>query len=145
MDILKEVKDAWGWAGIDPVEVVAQNDFGNLVLRDRDGRFWRLCPEDVYCTIIANSIEEYNELIKDDEFNVDWFMAPIVAEAKKRLGPLKAGYKYSLVIPGILGGEYTGKNLQSVPFEEVIRFSGKVGLQVKDLPDGAEVDLKVID
>lgn len=144
MNILKEVKDSWGWIGIDPVEVVLENEFGNLILRDSEGKFWRLCPEDVYCKIIANSIEEYNELVKDDEFNEDWFMDSIVAEAEKNLGPLKEGYKYYLVIPGILDGEYTGKNIQSVPFEEVIRYSGSIGLQVKDLPEGAEVDLKVI-
>lgn len=144
MDILKEVKDSWGWVGIDPVEVVAENDFGNLILKDNKDKFWRLCPEDVYCKIIANSIEEYNELVKDNEFNEDWFMESIVAEAEKRLGPLKNGYKYYLVIPGILGGEYSGTNIQSVPFYEIIRYSGDIGLQVKDLPDGAKVNLKVI-
>jgi len=143
MDILKEVKKSWGWVGIDPIEVVAENDFGNLILKDSKDKFWRLCPEDVYCEIIANSIEEYNELVKDLDFNEDWFMESIVAEAKKRLGPLKEGYKYYLVIPGILGGEYSGSNIQSVPFYEVIRYSGDIGLQVKDLPDGAEVNLKV--
>ena len=143
MDILKEVKDSWGWIGIDPIEVIAENDFGNLILKDSEAKFWRLCPEDVYCEIIANSVEEYNELVKDLEFNEDWFMESIVAEANKRLGPLKDGYKYYLVIPGILGGEYRGSNIQSVPFHEVIRYSGAIGLQVKDLPDGAEVNLKV--
>jgi len=143
MDILKEVKKSWGWVGIDPIEVVAENDFGNLILKDSKDKFWRMCPEDVYCEIIANSIEEYNELVKDLDFNEDWFMESIVAEAKKRLGPLKEGYKYYLVIPGILGGEYSGSNIQSVPFYEVIRYSGDIGLQVKDLPDGAEVNLKV--
>ena len=145
MDIIKEVKDSWGWVGIEPVEVVAENEFGNLILRDNEGKFWRLCPEDVYCKVIANSIEEYNELVKDDEFNEDWFMESMVVEAQKRLGPLKEGYKYYLVIPGILGGEYSGKNIQTVPFHEVIGYSGDIGLQIKDLPDGAEVKLKVVD
>jgi len=145
MDILKEVKDSWGWIGIDPIEVIAENEFGNLILRDHEGKFWRLCPEDVYCKVIANNVDEYNALVKDVEFNEDWFMESIVAEAEKRLGPLKDGYKYYLVIPGILGGEYRGKNIQAVPFHEVLKYSGDVGLQVKDLPDGAEVKLKVVD
>ncbi|MDH5180342.1 MAG: DUF1851 domain-containing protein [Gammaproteobacteria bacterium] len=144
MNILKEVKDSWGWVGIDPVEVVAENDFGNLILKDADDRFWRLCPEEVYCKIIANSIEEYNELIKDEEFNIDWFMDTIINEAKELLGPLKDGHKYYLVVPGILDGDYTGTNIQSAPFYKIIQYSGDIGLQVKDLPDGAEVILKPI-
>jgi len=28
MNILKEIKDSWGWVGIDPEEVVGENDFG---------------------------------------------------------------------------------------------------------------------
>ena len=144
MDILKEVIDAWGWVGIEPTEVIEENDFGNLILKDIKGKLWRLCPEDVYCKVIANDIEKYNELVKDDEFNEDWFMVSIVEEAQNRLGPLKDGYKYYLVIPGILGGEYGGANIQSVPFYEVIRYSGDIGRQAQGLPEGAKVNLKVI-
>lgn len=144
MNILEEVKESWGWVGIDPVEIIDENEFGNLILRDSDGRFWRLCPEDVYCNIIAENTEEYNELVKDKKFNEDWFMESIVAEAKKRLGPLKHGYKYYLVIPGVFDGDYEGENIQSVPFYEVIRYSGDIGRQIKDLPEGSKVDLKVV-
>ena len=144
MNIIEEVRESWGWVGIDPVEIIAENEFGNLILKDSKERFWRLCPEDVYCKIIAESTEDYNELVKDKEFNEDWFMESIVSEAKNRLGSLKDGYKYYLVIPGVLNGDYGGDNIQSVPFYEVIRYSGDIGRQIKDLPEGSKVDLKVI-
>lgn len=144
MNVLEEVKSSWGWSGIDPVRVIEENDFGNLILLDKKGLVWRLCPEDVYCKIIAASIEQYNQLMKEVEFNQDWFMESLVKEAQLRLGPLKDGYKYYLVIPGVLGGEYGGDNIQSVPFYEVIRYSGSIASQLKDLPEGAKVDLEVI-
>ena len=144
MNILNEVKDAWGWIGIDPVEVVTENDFGNLIPKDSNHQFWRLCPEDVYCDVIAKSIEEYNELIQNDEFMDDWFMAAMVDEAKKSLGELEVGSKYHLVIPGILDGEYGGSNIKTAPLAELIKYSGDLGKKIKDLPDGAKIDFKAM-
>lgn len=144
MNIIDEVKKSWGWSGINPTEIVAENEFGNLIIKDADDKFWRLCPEDVYCEVVAESISDYNELINDVEFLNDWNMTVMVSEATERLGPLKAGYKYCLAIPGILDGEYTGNNIKTAPFAEIIRMSGDLGKQIKDLPDGAEVKLKFI-
>ena len=49
MSIIEEIASAWGWAGIQPEEVVGENDFGNLIVKDVAGKYWRICPEDVYC------------------------------------------------------------------------------------------------
>ena len=144
MSILNEIKDSWGWVGIDPQEVVIENEFGNLIIKDSNDRFWRLCPEDVYCEVVAESIEEYNTLIKNEEFLEDWFMTAMVKEAEKLLGTLEAGQKYHMVIPGILGGEYGGSNVKVAPLHEIVRFSGDLGKQIKDLPEGAQIELKVV-
>lgn len=145
MNIIDEVKEAWGWTGIEPTEIVTENEFGNLIIRDSGNKFWRLCPEDVYCEVIADSIEAYNKLIIDAEFLNDWNMAVMVDEATTKLGVLKEGYKFYLVIPGILNGEYSGDNIKTASFDKIIRWSGDLGKQIKDLPEGSEVNLKAID
>ena len=43
-----------------------------------------------------------------------------------------------------LGGEYGGENVKVAPLVEIIRFSGDVGKQIEELPDGAQVHLKVV-
>lgn len=144
MDILEEIKESWGWAGVNPVQVVLENDFGNLILMDSDSKFWRLCPEDVYCEIIALNQAELEHLFTDQEFLLDWQMELMVNEAKEKLGNLDEGQKYHMVMPGVLGGEYGGSNIKKVPFVEIIRFSGDLGKQLKDLPSGSEVQFKVI-
>ena len=145
MNIINEIIASWGWVGVNPTEIVAENEFGNLILKDAEDKFWRLCPEDVYCEVVAESIDDYNELINDDEFLNDWNMTVMVNEATEMLGALKEGYKYCMVIPGVLNGEYNGTNFKTAPFVEIIRLSGDLGKQIKDLPDGAEIKLKVID
>jgi hypothetical protein len=143
-NIVSEVSESWGWVGLEPKEVIAENEFGNLIIKDTQGQFWRLCPEDVYCEVIAATTDEYNLLIKDQEFMEDWLMLAMVEKAKISVGTLAPGYKYHMVIPGILGGEYGGENVKSAPLTELVRFSGNLGKQINELPDGAEIELKVV-
>jgi len=145
MNIIEEIKESWGWVGIEPEEVVGENDFGNLMIKDVHGKYWRLCPEDVYCEIVAENREELDALSKDQEFLKDWYMKILVELAEDKYGPLEEGRKYYLVTPGALGGEYALNNINTAPLIEIIRFSGGVGEKIKDLPDGAQIELKVVD
>ncbi len=145
MDLIATIKDSWGWVGIDPSRIVAENDFGNLIIEDRGGRYWRLCPEEVYCTRVANSEAEFDELERDPEFLADWEMASLTEAAGLALGSLPTGRKYCLKIPGTLGGSYEVENMATITLGELISFSGDIGYQTKDIPDGTKVALKVVD
>ena len=140
MYILQTVKDAWCWTGIDPTEIFTENDFSNFILKDEADKFWRLCPEDVYCKVVADSIEAYNQLINDAEFVNDWFVDDYVEDAKTALVELEEGQKYTLVIPGALDGDYDGDNMKIASIEDIIRTSGALGQQIKDLPDGSKIE-----
>lgn len=145
MNLVDELRKAWGWVGIEPVEVVGENDFGNLMIKDKDGKYWRLCPEDLSCTVVAQNREELDVLSHDQEFLRDWYMRTLVDQAKETLGPLTEGRKYCLKIPGILGGQYGGSNLATISLVELVRFSGDVAKQIKDLPNGAKVKFEITD
>jgi hypothetical protein len=145
VSVLNVIRDAWGWVGLDPVEVVGENDFGNLMIKDVLGTYWRLCPEDCYCQVVASSREELDELSTDQTFLEDWHMSALVNEAFVKLGVLPEGRKYCLKIPGILGGEYGGENIGTISLEELVRASGHIAREIKDLPDGAQIRLKVIE
>lgn len=143
MQLLDEVRSAWGWVGIDAVDLIDDNEFGNLILEDANGQFWRLCPEDLYCEVVASSREELDRLAKDQDFLRDWYMRDLVDQAFQRLGALAPGRKYCLKIPGVLGGEYGGANLGTISFYELISASGHIAQQIADLPDGTSVELSV--
>ncbi len=144
MSTIEAIKESWGWVGIEPEEVVGENDFGNLIIRDIQGRYWRLCPEDIYCRVVAENRGELDALSQNQEFLADWYMAALTEQAKEKLGPLQPGRKYHFAIPGVLGGEYGIANIRTVPQIEQIRFSGDIGQQIDELPEGAQVQLKVI-
>ena len=131
MSILNAVEQYWGWVGIEPEKVIAENEFGNLIMQDKSGRFWRLCPEDLYCDPIADDKDEYNELVKNEEFNLDWFMDVMVHKAIEKYGPLADGYKFHLLEPGALGGKYAVFNIRPIEFERIIKFSGELAQKVQ--------------
>ena len=72
-------------------------------------------------------------------------MQALVTKAQEHLGPLSEGRKYCLVTPGVLGGEYAISNIKTAPLVELVRISGDLASQIKDLPDGAQIQLKVVD
>ena len=145
MSLIQEIKNSWGWIGIEPINIVGENDFGNLIIEDSEGFYWRLCPEDAYCEVVAKSRKELDILSTDQEFLNDWYMQNLVDQAKEKLGNLNEGYKYHLIISGVLGGAYDISNIAKAPLVELIRLSGDIALQIKDLPDGANIKLKVVD
>ena len=145
MELIAIVNNAWGWVGLDSEQVVGDNEFGNLMIKDHSGRYWRLCPEDLYCKVVAQNRMELDALSQSQEFLRDWYMTELVAQAKENLGPLRPGYKYCLKIPGLLGGEYGGSNLATIPLAELISASGHIAKQIADLPDGAKVSLSIVD
>jgi hypothetical protein len=145
MSLVDEIRQFWGWVGIDPIEVVGENDFGNLIIKDVEGRYWRLCPEDCYCKLIADNRAALDLLSTDQEFLHDWYMTVLVSLATEKFGSLTQGRKYCLKIPSVLGGAYSTDNLATAPQVELVRISGDIASQISGLPDGAKIKLSVVE
>jgi hypothetical protein len=128
------------WSGVDPVEVVAINPFGNLLIKDTASRYWRLCPEELECRVVAEDDGELTELLQDPEFAEDWEMRQLVRLAHEKLGPLMEGERYALKLPAPVGGKYEEQYLVKLPLHEVLGFNGYIGKQVKNLPDGMPIN-----
>jgi hypothetical protein len=143
-DLLSTIRESWGWVGLDPEQVVGENDFGNLIIRDERGRCWRLCPEDLYCRVIAEDRAKLEELSNDQAFLKDWYVKSWVEDARATLGALRLGYKYYFVTPGVLGGRYTPDNMQQLSLTELISISGDIARQIDGLPDGATVRIGTV-
>lgn len=145
MNILHVLRDSWGWAGIDPVEVVGATAFGNLMVRDEQGHYWRVCPEALSCEVIADTRAALDEVSKDQVFLHDWYLQPMVDHAEEMLGPLAQGEVYHFVISPVLGGEYASDNVRRLDHVEQLRFCGDLAREIKNLPDGAQVKLRIVD
>lgn len=128
-----------------PEEVVAENDFGNVIVRATDGRYWRITPEDGICVVIADNRASLEVLLQGQEFLHDWYMRQLVEVARENLGDLVLTRKYCLKIPGFLGGEYGWPNLATAQIQEIIGVAGDIARQMHDFSDGSQVQFKVVD
>lgn len=131
--ILQAINEAWDWTGMRAVEVVGANAFGNLIVRDDEGRFWRLRPQDLCCEPLAASRAAFDALAWDQAFLDDWYMPELVHLAEALLGPPGPGRAYGQRIPSALGGHYGCDNLTIVPLAELIRFAGEGAQQYEGL------------
>lgn len=145
MELVERIQQAWGWTGLVPEQVVGDNPFGNLMIRDRDGSYWRLCPEDLYCRRLAEDRSALDVLSRDQDFLEDWYMAELVRLAEQQMGKAATGDCYCLKIPGVLGGAYGADNLGTIALHELISASGQLAEQLAGLPDGAQVTLSAAD
>ncbi len=142
MSLIDIVRSAWSFNGLVPRRIVDQNAFGNLIVEDDEGRYWRICPEELECDIIASSAGELEDLRASDDFAEDWKMEELVTAAAAELGAPGEGRCYCLKVPGVLGGEYDGDNVGTIELGELLESAGNLAAQIKDLPDGANIVLE---
>jgi hypothetical protein len=143
--LAEDICGAWGWKGIESAAIVAVNKFGNVVFVDQAGRYWRICPEELDCKVIAESREAYERLAADADFREDWDMARLVEMAQAKYGAQPVHRCFCLKAPGALGGAYEIDNIGTVGICELIRFAGDVANQIKDLPPGSKVEFRIVD
>lgn len=129
-----EINAAWGWVGLNAVEVLGENAFGNLIIRDDEDTYWLLSPPDLSCAPVADDRAALEALSYNQEFLNEWYMPEQVGLAESTLGPLADGRKYCLKIPSALGGHYGRDNLATVPLSELIRFAGEGAQQFDGMP-----------
>ena len=142
--MISTIRSAWSWAGLDPAEIVATNAFGNYIVRATDGTYWRICPEEPSCKKIADNELGYLAVLGNEEFITDWEMQPLVESAVKKFGAQPSDRCFCLKMPAVLGGEYDAHNIGTIARKELISFAGDIAEQVKDVPDGAKIEIKII-
>lgn len=143
MGILETIADAWGWKGIDPTAVIDINPFGNVIVETSSGDFWRICPEELSATRLADSNAELETVFQNPEFLTDWDMAQLAQEAEDAFGIPPEDRCYCLKMPGALGGKYEHSNLATISIIELLSVSGSLAKQIGDVPDGGKVRLIV--
>lgn len=91
----------------------------------------------------ADTIDGWARKILDDyEVATGW---PIANAWQRQNGALSAGKRLMPKIPFVLGGEYTIENLVQLDAVQAMRFRADLALQIRDLPDGAQIKLKIVD
>jgi len=139
MNLLDAIHEGWGWRGIEPRRSVVRNAFGNVIVEDVAGHFWRICPEDLHAEVIARSVVELEQCRAHPDFVTDWELQRLTDAARERFGDSGEGRCYCLMIASAMGGLYSIENVGTISLVELLGVSGDIARQIKDLPDGTKV------
>jgi hypothetical protein len=106
----------------------------------RDGRVFRLAAETGETGVVAESLSAFLAAVRDDGVRT-LGLEPLLAFLKEgqRLEP---GQLLSVYPPFCTVEAKDGVSLKAIPSEERIAFLAGLAQQLKNVPDGAQVELK---
>ena len=144
MNLVDAINDSWGWTGISVSRVRAQSPMGHLVLSNQEDCFFYLDPDGMAIVPLGNRVDAQAHL-DDAEAQELWWGGELVAKARELLGEPPEGSVFALTPHAMISGEYAPENMCILPLQELVAFSGDAARQLKNLPDGTEINLKVTD
>jgi hypothetical protein len=107
-----------------------------------DGKVWRFNPESGERKEFADDLNEWaKKILADYSYETGYEQAH---EWQQKNGRLMDGLRLIPKTPFILGGEYKAENLFAIDAAKGMRYRADIAKQIRDLPDGTPIHLKVL-
>ncbi len=135
----------WRWLVPDSLRPLFATALGDLFLADPAGTILWLDSGVGRLRTVAANTDEFRQAVADPENATYWFGGGLVDQlraAGKLLLPMEC---YSYHTLPMLGGRFEPTNFQIYPVVRHFRALGQIHDQLKDLPDGAVVEFKVVE
>jgi hypothetical protein len=144
-DTSDKLTENWIWLIGTDKKVLLVSTIGDMFLTDNNKRVYWLDVGSGQFKLIADAIEDFEQRLKDIEQVNEWFMIDLATELRHSEKKLKDGQLYSYYKLPIIGGDYTVDNFAPLSIEEHFGYLGDIHKQIKDLPDGTKVEIKIVD
>lgn len=140
----QKLLSAWEWLLEDELSVSPwlMNQFGDLFFVDEAGTVSWLNVSDGELIEVAKSEEEFVERLEDEDNVEDWFHVAMIDALTEAGKALRAGECFGFKLLPILGGEYAPENVYTTSTERYWTLCGETHEQLKDLPEGTEIDIE---
>ena len=136
---------SWRWMVGETSEVVALSLSGDIFYRDGSDHVHWLDTGAGTTEEVASSWSEFRTTLANPERAAELLLQPVVEQFLQSCGPLPPGKCLGYKTLPIFGGDYSGANRVPLPALEHYLFTGEVHQLVKDLPEGGQVELAVVD
>ena len=117
--------------------------FGEIFFCHGDGKIGMLQVSCFQYKVVAKDKTDFQEWLVGPVKMTEWFLAPLVQRLESTGKLLQPEHCYSFVMPLGLGGQLAVENVMAIPVREHFRCWGGVFRQLRDIPDGGQVVLKV--
>jgi hypothetical protein len=109
----------------------------------RGGGISTFDPETGAFEPMAADVEEWAAKILGDY--AFWSGHPVARTWQTQHGPLPIGSRLVPTTPFVLGGKFEASNMHAVDAVKGMQYRASIAVQIRDLPDGASITLKVIE
>jgi hypothetical protein len=109
----------------------------------RNERVYVFDPETGSAEPMASSVEDWADQLLSDYEMLTGF--PLAHRWQQANGPIPAGQRLVPKIPFVLGGDFEISNVYLVDAREGMRTRSELAVQIRDLPDGAQVQYRVVE
>jgi|SRR5262249_5238519 len=133
----------WKWLLPTEFSVWLMNKYGDLVLIADDGSVLFFDVGSGTLERVADDRDDFSRKLDEDDKASVWLMIPLIDQLTAAGIGLDEARCYSFLTPPVLGGEYTVKNTVTLPITEHYGVYASIHEQIKDLPDGTQVVIKV--
>jgi len=134
----------WQWLASGEFTLLAVNAFGDLFLQDAGGSVHRLDITGGTISVIATSTAEFREAAKDAAKKQDWFLEELARQAEGQGCSPGKGQCVGGKIPFVFAQSTSAPdNMYVADLYEYVSFMGDLHSQIKNVPDGGQVRIKV--
>jgi hypothetical protein len=135
----------WTWLIPDGTQIQPwmMNNFGDLFWFDEQERVNFLNISDGTNEVVAETEEEFFNLLEDEENLIVWLLIDLVDELQAAGLKLEQGQCYGFKLLPTLEGEFEASNVYVSDLYEYWDFCGDVGQQIDGLDDGSEVTIEI--
>lgn len=135
----------WRWFIGNDSRALFATASGDVFLIESVGRILWLNTGDGTVTPAADSLAHFQSLLESAENRENWFFEPAIDRLRESGRLLAPGQCYGFVTLPVLGGDWEGENRFPISLKEHLDLTGHIHEQIKDLPDGAEVRIDIVD
>jgi hypothetical protein len=135
---------SWSWLVPAEFTLWLINRFADLFLVLPDSTVHMLDVGVGTLTKVADSRDDFRAKIDDVDTANEWLMIPLVDRMVAAGVVLQPGQCYGFKTPPVLGGDYTVENCGPLPVWDYLGAYGSIHEQLRDVPDGSQVVLKVV-
>ncbi|TFF38770.1 T6SS immunity protein Tdi1 domain-containing protein [Mucilaginibacter psychrotolerans] len=142
---LADLRKSWDWLIADMTAILMISKLGDMFLKGKDDAIYWLDTSSGELMKVAGNSDEFDLALQDDDNIDNWFL-PRLIEALEDSGQILAKNQvYSFIKPPVIGGEYGAINLKTTDVSVHFAFTGQILEQIKDLPNGTKVTIKLVD
>jgi hypothetical protein len=134
----------WRWLLGGHPRLLGWSSSGDLFVTDAPGAVFRLDTGGGELELVAASPNDFRHGLQSPEHAEDQLLLSVVRQFEARHGPLRPNECLGFTTLPILGGTYTIENRFRLSVAEHVAVTGDLHRQLRDLPDGTQVSIKIV-